>query len=167
MFFLHPPPPPSPSLQTGEHLIQCVHSETQRMEKEYWEAVDEFISPPKPTEGEEATKTSSDTYCYELMSMIIGLCHSEPGCQFLAGSNCLVRDLFTLLHVASMRVQLQVRACVTTLQSQCVSVYVYCVIIIECLPEVQYNVFYLVSHNFYLWWSSSLFKSPSCPNRRW
>ena len=102
--------PPLPS-QTGEHLIQSVHSETQRMEREYWDAIEEFISPPKPTEGEEVAKISSDTYCFELMSMIIGLCRSEPGCQFLASSDCLVQDLFTLLHVASMRVQLQVKDC--------------------------------------------------------
>ena len=98
------------------------------MEKEYWEAVEEFISPPKPSEGDEAPKTSSDNYCYELMSMIIGLCKSEPGCKFLASSDCLVRDLFTLLHVASMRVQLQVRTsfgCNRTV-SLCVCVHTVC-----------------------------------------
>ena len=77
------------------------------MEKEYWETIEEFVSPRKD-EKEAETKFSSDTYCYELMSMVIGLSGSEAGCSYLSEKESLIKDLFILLHVASMRVQLQV-----------------------------------------------------------
>ena len=51
----------------------------------------------------------SDTYCYELLSMLLGLSQSDVGCGFLSEQSILVSDLFTLLHVASLRIQLQVR----------------------------------------------------------
>ena len=57
------------------------------------------------TEGEGGT---SDTYCYELLSMLIGLSQSEIGCGFLSQQDKLVKDLFSLLHVATTRMQLQV-----------------------------------------------------------
>jgi E3 ubiquitin-protein ligase MYCBP2 len=95
--------------QTGEHLMRSLHSETVRMHKEHQEAIEEFISPPKPS-AEEVTKTGTDTYCFELMSMIIGLSGSTAGCNFLANNEGLVKDLFCLLHVGSLRVQLEVVA---------------------------------------------------------
>ena len=78
------------------------------MDKEHREAIEEFISPPKPS-TEEVSKTGTDTYCYELMSMVIGLSGNSAGCTFLASNEGLVKDLFCLLHVGSMRVQLEVR----------------------------------------------------------
>ena len=87
--------------------MRSLHSETVRMHKEHQEAIEEFISPPKPS-AEEVTKTGTDTYCFELMSMIIGLSGSTAGCNFLANNEGLVKDLFCLLHVGSLRVQLEV-----------------------------------------------------------
>ena len=51
---------------------------------------------------------SSDTYCFELLSMLIGLSKSEIGCGFLSQQETLVQDLFSLLHIATSRMQLQV-----------------------------------------------------------
>ena len=82
--------------------------------KEEWETVASKPTPPKPARqtsiepSAEAVGKSSDTYCYELLSMLIGLSQSDIGCSFLSEQDKLVRDLFTLLHVASLRIQLQV-----------------------------------------------------------
>ena len=50
-----------------------------------------------------------DSYCYELLSMLLGLSQSEVGCSFLSEQDKLVHDLFTLLHVATVRIQMQAR----------------------------------------------------------
>ena len=83
--------------------------------KEEWETAASKPPPPKPsrqTSAEpavaEAVGKSSDTYCYELLSMLIGLSQSDVGCGFLSEQEKLVQDLFTMLHTASTRIQLQV-----------------------------------------------------------
>ena len=96
------------------HIIQSVHTEMECM-KEEWETVASKPSPPKPSRQTstepalaEAVGKSSDTYCYELLSMLIGLSQSEMGCAFLAEQEKLVQDLFTMLHTTTTRIQLQV-----------------------------------------------------------
>ena len=83
--------------------------------KEEWEMAASKPAPPKPSRQTstepalaEAVGKSSDTYCYELLSMLIGLSQSEMGCAFLAEQEKLVQDLFTMLHTATTRIQLQV-----------------------------------------------------------
>ena len=100
------------------HIIQSVHTEMECM-KEEWEAAVSKPAPPKPSRQTsiepalaEAVGKSSDTYCYELLSMLIGLSQSDMGCAFLAEQEKLVQDLFTMLHTATTRIQLQVRVCV-------------------------------------------------------
>ena len=47
-------------------------------------------------------------YCFELVSMVMGLCQSEVGQLFLAKQAELIRDLLVLLHVSTTtRMQLQ------------------------------------------------------------
>ena len=99
-------------VQVCEHIIQSVNTETSRM-KEEWEALIANPPPPKPTrqmsmEVVPDLDKGSDTYCYELLSMLIGLSQSEVGCGFLAVQDKLIQDLFTLLHVGTVRLQLQV-----------------------------------------------------------
>ena len=98
------------------HIITSVHTEVERMKEEWEVNASKPVVPPKlsrqlsaePAMTTETTGKSSDTYCYELVSMLIGLCQSESGCSFLSEQQQLMRDLFTLLHVASTRIQLQV-----------------------------------------------------------
>lgn len=95
------------------HVIQSVHAEVERMREE-WEALVAKGPPQKLTrqgstvEGVEGDGGTSDTYCYELLSMLIGLSQSEIGCGFLSQQDKLVQDLFSLLHIATTRMQLQV-----------------------------------------------------------
>ena len=104
-------------VQVCGHVIQSVHSEVERMREE-WETRLSRGPPPKLTrqgssvvaemptaEGEGG---SSETYCFELLSMLVGLSQSEIGCRFLSQQEKLVQDLFSLLHVSTARMQLQV-----------------------------------------------------------
>ncbi len=93
--------------------------------KEEWEVACTKAPPPKPVKqvsvvveptNSETEPQDSDSYCFELLSMLIGLSQSEVGCNFLSEQNKLVHDLLTLLHVASLRIQLQASSvlCVVT-----------------------------------------------------
>lgn len=96
------------------HIIQSVHTEMLRM-KDEWDVTCCKPLPTKPAKQVNVEPSSttvseeqeSDTYCYELLSMLLGLSQSDVGCGFLSDQSKLVSDLFTLLHVASLRIQLQ------------------------------------------------------------
>ena len=108
-----PPPPPLPLPQVCMHVIQSVHTEMERM-KDEWEGIVNKAPPPKPMEGagQEGSvgkeAKSSDSYCFELLSMVARLSQSDLGCEFLSKQDKLVQDLFALLHIATVRIQLQV-----------------------------------------------------------
>ena len=102
------------------HVMDSVHSEAEKMKAE-WEATlkESNTLSNKPAtnrqtshdpglEGGAKTKGGADTYCYELLTMLSGLSQSELGCTFLAEHSQLVKDLVSLLHTASSRIQLKV-----------------------------------------------------------
>ena len=108
-------------LQVCMHVIQSVHTEVERMREE-WEGIVAKGPPPKLTRQGSSVEVAataegegraSDTYCYELLSMLIGLSQSEIGCGFLSQQEKLVQDLFSLLHVATSKMQLQVMYIIT------------------------------------------------------
>lgn len=86
--------------------------------KDEWEVACRKTPPSKlikqmsvePSSTSLSEEQESDTYCYELLSMLLGLSQSDVGCGFLSEQSKLVGDLFTLLHVASLRIQLQARS---------------------------------------------------------
>ena len=96
-----------------EHVIKSIHSEAERMKEDWKNKLGKQVKPDeqdKPPESDEAQGQSSpDTYCFELVSMVMGLCQSEVGRLFLAEQRELIRDLLTLLHVSATRIQLQVK----------------------------------------------------------
>lgn len=100
-------------LQVCMHIIDSVHTEMIRMKEEWEVACSKAPPPPKPAKqvsvvSDSSEQQESDSYCFELLSMLIGLSQSEVGCGFLSEQDKLVHDLFTLLHVATLRIQLQV-----------------------------------------------------------
>ena len=102
-----------------QHVMDSVHTEAEKMRKE-WEANltqgggSAGSKPPASRQtshdpgGEGKGSKGADTYCYELLTMLGGLSQSELGCTFLAEQSQLVRDLVSLLHTASPRIQLKV-----------------------------------------------------------
>lgn len=49
-----------------------------------------------------------DTYCFEMLSMVLALSGSSVGRLYLAQQHSLLTDLLSLLHTGSARVQRQV-----------------------------------------------------------
>lgn len=49
-----------------------------------------------------------DTYCFEMLSMVLALSGSSVGRLYLAHQHALLTDLLSLLHTGSARVQRQV-----------------------------------------------------------
>lgn len=53
-------------------------------------------------------EASTDTYCFEMMSLVLALSGSSVGRTHLASQYAFVKDLLTLLHTATGRIQRQV-----------------------------------------------------------
>lgn len=60
---------------------------------------------PSPTS---AKHPLADTYCFEMLSMVLALSGSAVGRTHLAHQDSLLRHLLSLLHTGSARVQRQV-----------------------------------------------------------
>ena len=96
-----------------EHVIKSIHSEAERMKEDWKSKLGKQVKPdeqdkPQESSDEAQGQSSPDTYCFELVSMVMGLCESEVGRLFLAEQAELIRDLLVLLHVSTTRIQLQV-----------------------------------------------------------
>lgn len=52
---------------------------------------------------------SSDTYCFEMLSMVLALSGSSVGRTYLSHQGGLLGDILSLLHTGSARVQRQVQ----------------------------------------------------------
>ena len=85
--------------QVCEHIVDSIRSETARVRDE-WEAQLNF--PDK------AAERLSDTYCFELLSMVLALSGSEVGRAYIAEQYSLLTNLLALLHTGTPRVQRQV-----------------------------------------------------------
>lgn len=84
------------------HIVQAIRKEASRVREE-WESL--LCSGPMPME--ELPKTA-DTYCFEMLSMVLALSGSSVGRAYLSHQYGLLRDLLSLLHTGSARVQRQV-----------------------------------------------------------
>eukprot|EP00058_Branchiostoma_floridae_P002865 XP_002588353.1 hypothetical protein BRAFLDRAFT_81492 [Branchiostoma floridae] len=96
--------------QVCAHIVQAISMETARVRDE-WEAnlssQTEAGTPtqePKPAEP----LILADTYCFELLSMVLALSGSTVGRAYLAQQLGLMKDLLSLLHTGTPRVQRQV-----------------------------------------------------------
>lgn len=100
------------SLQVCMHIVQAIRKEATRVREE-WESL-LCSAQTAPSGGSfssghslEAPK-SADTYCFEMLSMVLALSGSSVGRAYLSHQYGLLRDLLSLLHTGSARVQRQV-----------------------------------------------------------
>lgn len=106
------------------HIVHAIRNETIRA-KEEWEAANSaiifdnrFVSSEVPLlnsehKSESASENYSrapDIYCFEMLSMVLALSGSTVGRSYLSNQHGLLKDLLTLLHTGSDRVQRQVTA---------------------------------------------------------
>ncbi|CAB0038014.1 unnamed protein product [Trichogramma brassicae] len=95
------------------HIDNCrdltaIRKETTRLREE-WETL---LCSPTPvnsvmSENSDLPK-AADTYCFEMLSMVLALSGSSVGRNYLSHQGALLKDLLSLLHTGSARVQRQV-----------------------------------------------------------
>lgn len=99
------------------HIVHAIRKETHRA-KEEWEILNTAAYPhecPDVGNFDEKSENSSnessrtpDTYCFEMLSMVLALSGSTVGRSYLSQQHGLLKDLLSLLHTGSDRVQRQV-----------------------------------------------------------
>lgn len=95
--------------QVCTHIVQAIRKETVRMREE-WETL---LFSPTPANSllsdNSDQQKATDTYCFEMLSMVLALSGSSVGQYYLSHQIGLLKDLLSLLHTGSARVQRQVR----------------------------------------------------------
>lgn len=105
------------------HIVHAIRKEAQRA-KEDWELANlvHVLKQPPPVllppaapalpsnESSPERSRAPDTYCFEMLSMVLALSGSVVGRSYLSQQHGLLRDLLGLLHTGSDRVQRQVTA---------------------------------------------------------
>lgn len=97
------------------HIVAAIRKESLSAREE-WECrlagfTDAIATLNQATRNSVATTPSeaaSDTYCFEMLSMVLALSGSSVGRLHLAQQHGLLSDLMGLLHTGSPRVQRQV-----------------------------------------------------------
>lgn len=104
------------------HIVYAIRKETLRA-KDEWEAmnaaatytsrgvvvdVPPLISSEHKSESASENSRTPDVYCFEMLSMVLALSGSTVGRSYLSNQHGLLKDLLTLLHTGSDRVQRQV-----------------------------------------------------------
>lgn len=88
--------------------MQAIRKETFRVREE-WESHLATGTCGSASSGySQDTAKNSDTYCFEMLSMVLALSGSSVGRSYLSHQGGLVGDLLSLLHTGSARVQRQV-----------------------------------------------------------
>lgn len=96
------------------HIVHAIRKEAYRAKAD-WNAQSAVIDGDGETELETDRKSDevsrgTDTYCFEMLSMVLALSGSSVGRSYLSQQYGLLKDLLALLHVGSDRVQRQVTA---------------------------------------------------------
>lgn len=104
------------------HIVYAIRKETLRA-KDEWEAtnvaatytsrgivvdVQPLTSSEHKSESASENSRAPDVYCFEMLSMVLALSGSAVGRSYLSNQHGLLKDLLTLLHTGSDRVQRQV-----------------------------------------------------------
>ncbi|RZF32318.1 hypothetical protein LSTR_LSTR001782 [Laodelphax striatellus] len=90
--------------QVCAHIVEAICRETALLREE-WEA---RLCSAGAGVCAEAQGGEVDTYCFEMLSMVLALSGSPVGRAHLASQHALLNDLLCLLHTGSARVQRQV-----------------------------------------------------------
>lgn len=92
------------------HIVQAIRKEAMRVREE-WELLlcSGTATSNNSGNSQDITK-NSDTYCFEMLSMVLALSGSSVGRAYLSHQGGLLGDLLSLLHTGSARVQRQVKS---------------------------------------------------------
>eukprot|EP00094_Tigriopus_californicus_P010528 TCALIF_10156-PA protein Name:"Similar to MYCBP2 E3 ubiquitin-protein ligase MYCBP2 (Homo sapiens)" AED:0.02 eAED:0.04 QI:14/0.77/0.5/1/0.88/0.8/10/0/4914 len=88
--------------QVCSHILLAIKKETAKF-RAHWER--SLCSGGKTTPLGEDHSTLKDTYCFEMLSMVLSLSCSGLGRGHLAQQDGLIQDVVSLLHIGSARIQ--------------------------------------------------------------
>ncbi|KAH8041514.1 hypothetical protein HPB51_016959 [Rhipicephalus microplus] len=139
--------------QVCSHIVAALRKEARRVREE-WEALlcSPQPSPPQRTAAAMAggSGTSShmpaiggsggDTYCFEMLSMVLALSGSAVGRAHLSQQAGLLRDIFSLLHTGSARVQRQVTSLLRRVLPEVPPLTLAAVLAVPNLPPSEYGL---------------------------
>lgn len=119
------------------HIVHAIQKEALRSREEWEHNV--MFSADNETDFEENLKIN-DTYCFEMLSMVLALSGSAVGRSYLSHQHGLLKDLFSLLHTGSDRVQRQVTALIRRILPE-ISPETLCELLgVEKVPETDFNL---------------------------
>ncbi|WAQ99892.1 MYCB2-like protein [Mya arenaria] len=119
------------------HIVQGIKKETIRVRDE-WEMA--LLLKQDLQESR-----SNDMFCFELVSMVMALTGSGVGRAYLAQQSGLLKDLFSLLHTASPRVQRQVVSVLRRVLPDVKPQALANILVVPSLPPVEYSIVSLAS----------------------
>ncbi|CAI9731993.1 E3 ubiquitin-protein ligase MYCBP2-like [Octopus vulgaris] len=121
--------------QVCSHIVQAIKKETRRVRDE-WEA--SLLN--RSSTSIDGSRSSSDVYCFELLSMVLALSGSSVGRNYLAQQTGLLQDLFSLLHTASPRVQRQVTSVIRRVLPDVHPQALADLLLVPNLPPTDFNI---------------------------
>lgn len=134
--------------QVCAHIVQAIRKETIRLREE-WEAL---LCSPTPSnslmsDNSDALKTV-DTYCFEMLSMVLALSGSSVGRNYLSHQYSLLKDLLSLLHTGSARVQRQVTSLLRRILPEIKPEVLVNIVGAEKLPPSDYSIMTATSNGY-------------------
>ena len=126
--------------QVCSHIVQAIRKETIRLREE-WETL---LCSPTPansvlSDGSDLPK-AADTYCFEMLSMVLALSGSSVGRNYLSHQCGLLKDLLSLLHTGSARVQRQVTSLLRRILPEIKPEMFASVVGVERLPPSDFSI---------------------------
>ncbi|XP_023247966.1 E3 ubiquitin-protein ligase highwire [Copidosoma floridanum] len=134
--------------QVCTHIVQAIRKETLRLREE-WEAL---LCSPTPansltSDNSDALK-AADTYCFEMLSMVLALSGSSVGRNYLSHQYGLLKDLLSLLHTGSARVQRQVTSLLRRILPEIKPDVLANIVGAEKLPPSDYSIITATSNGY-------------------
>ncbi|XP_070133334.1 E3 ubiquitin-protein ligase highwire [Drosophila bipectinata] len=144
------------------HIVHAIRKEAQRA-KEDWElanlahvlkqppqALQAPAPNPAPASAESTPERSRapDTYCFEMLSMVLALSGSVVGRSYLSQQHGLLRDLLGLLHTGSDRVQRQVTALLRRILPEITPESFADLLGVQRLPPADYSIAHQSASDF-------------------
>ncbi|XP_043286736.1 E3 ubiquitin-protein ligase MYCBP2 isoform X2 [Venturia canescens] len=126
--------------QVCTHIVQAIRKESIRLREE-WETL---LCSPTPansllSDNSDLPK-AADTYCFEMLSMVLALSGSAVGRNYLSHQYGLLKDLLSLLHTGSARVQRQVTSLLRRILPEIKPETLANVVSLERLPPSDFSI---------------------------
>lgn len=135
------------------HIVHAIRNETIRA-KEEWESANSalifdnrlvnsevpLLNSEHKSESASENSRAPDIYCFEMLSMVLALSGSVVGRSYLSNQHGLLKDLLTLLHTGSDRVQRQVTALLRRILPEISPDQFADLLNVYSLPPIDFNI---------------------------